>query len=347
MHKIPVAVIGSGWVVENRHIPALLSSGRYQIVAIVGRKEEKLRALAAKFQIPSYYTGNVDAYDEWLPVVKAAVVGTDPLSHYDVISYCLERGKHVLTEKPFTTKLEHSKKLVHMAKKNDLHIGIVHNFQFSHAAKMLDEDISRGHIGAIQGVMGLQSGNPSRRLPVWYEKLPWGLFFDESPHLLYLLDKYTQNARVSHVVRHRSTMGLKTPGQVYIAVRTRDKIPASLTMNFEAPISEWFFSVLGERGMGTIDIFRDIYTYVPNDHVHAPYDILRTSMYTIGSYLSGTLRSGINVLRGQYLCGNVDVVTRFADAITRGHDLSPISATDALRINTLQMDIMKKAVVVR
>ncbi len=278
-HKIPIAVIGSGWVVEHRHIPALLSSGLYSIKTIVGRKEERLSYLSSKFSIPTYITGDATKRSDWLDDVDAVMVGVPPMHHAKIIQFALRHNKHVLTEKPFTTSTTLSRQLVREAKKRNLVLSIVHNFQFSKSARALDRDLARGKYGEITGLFAYQLSNMNRRLPSWYEQLPWGLFFDESPHLLYLLDKFgdgitLQYATVEPIPKR------KTPRCVTAQFSTGKGIQASLYCHFDAPVSEWFLTIIGEKRIGVMDIFRDIYISLPNDGRHTPATMMRSSMMT-------------------------------------------------------------------
>lgn len=347
MGKVKIMSVGSGWVVSNRHIPALYNNKKFEIIAIAGLEEEKLKKIAKRYKISEYYIGDVTKHEEWLDRFDAVMIGTDPLSHYVIAKFYLERGKHVLIEKPLTTNVVESGNLIKLAKKNNLKLGIVHNFQFSDSSQKLDKDINRGRIGEIKGIYAFQFGNRNRRLPNWYEKLPWGLFFDESPHLLYLVDKYAKGLTLINAVKFDSTIGLNTPALVTANFKTKIGVPASMYLNFEAPLSEWYLLLIGKYQLGIIDVFRDIYLSLPNDNVHKPFDILNTSRHAVFGHLKGTFLSGIKVINKKYLCGNEKVVDIFADSILENKPLSAISSEYAIKINELQFQLINEATVVR
>src|SRR5262245_17911535 len=94
---LDVAAIGAGWVTGARHIPSLIKSGRCRVVGIVDRHRDRAEALARRYHIPN----SADSLDvPWLDGVSACSVGVSPRSHFDVVRTLLERGKHVLMEKP-------------------------------------------------------------------------------------------------------------------------------------------------------------------------------------------------------------------------------------------------------
>jgi hypothetical protein len=56
-----------------------------------------------------------------------------------------------------------------------------------------------------------------------------------------------------------------------------DGFPATLFMNFEAPISEWQLVVFTEKGAACIDVFRDILLFIPHDGLHTARNVVRST----------------------------------------------------------------------
>ena len=343
MSKIKIAVIGSGWVTENRHIPAIIKSNRFEITAIVGRQKEKLDRLAKKFRIPKIFLGNAEENLSWLETCDAVSIGVSPMNHYRVVMFALNNGKNVLVEKPLTFSSEESESIRNKVLSSGLSFVIMHNFQFSESIRKMEKDIATSEFGEITGLFAYQLSNPKRRLPVWYEMLPWGLFFDESPHLLYLLKHFAGNLELINAIKYVASNNRSTPSCVSVNFLTKKKVPAVLYANYDSSLSEWYFVLHGKNKTGVVDIFRDIYTSFDNDKSHAPNDILRTSFSGIKANILGTMNSGIKVLRNDYLCGNDLVFTSFADSIQYKKIPKNISIEDAVSINNLQFEIMNTA----
>ena len=93
-----IAVIGSGKVAQNVHLPALAKSARCRLVAICDASREVAEGVGRRYGIDRVYEA-VDAVlvDELVDAVLVAV--GDPL-HVTVATQALEAGKHVLVEKP-------------------------------------------------------------------------------------------------------------------------------------------------------------------------------------------------------------------------------------------------------
>jgi len=184
--KINVAVIGLGWVATNRHIPVILRNPNLHLFGIVDKHPERLQRFTQKH--PWLKTSiSTEGQMPWGEEVQAVIIATDPLNHYPLAKKMLLAGKHVLMEKPFTMRPEEGHELVEIATRQGITCCVVHNFQFARSTLKLQSMLRDGRCGEIQSIEALQLSNPQRRLPAWYEQLPFGLFYDESPHMFYML----------------------------------------------------------------------------------------------------------------------------------------------------------------
>jgi scyllo-inositol 2-dehydrogenase (NADP+) len=337
--RIPVAVIGAGNITSLRHIPALRASRRVDVLGIVDRRGERAEAVARRFGLPNHGT-DLDA--PWLREARAVTIGVSPAAHGGVARAALLAGKHVLLEKPMTLHLREAEELVEIAKERALVLAIVHNFQFASSALRLRRLIASGALGEIRGLLCFQASTADRRLPAWYEELPLGLFYDEAPHLLYLLRAFGGDVEVQSVTVAPSTLGRVTPAVLTAHLRA-GRVPAVLYNNFEAPVSEWHFTVYGTRAVGIIDVFRDVLVTVPYDGEHRAADVMRTSFAAISSHLAGVVRSGLRMLSGRLLYGNEEIVKRFLDAVETGTLPREISGEDGLAVLRLQHRIIAEA----
>lgn len=77
-----------------------MSKENEQLVAVGSRNIESAKAFAKEHDIPRYY----DSYEALVKDqdVEAVYVATPNTLHYENCRLCLEHGKHVLCEKPFT-----------------------------------------------------------------------------------------------------------------------------------------------------------------------------------------------------------------------------------------------------
>jgi scyllo-inositol 2-dehydrogenase (NADP+) len=330
-------VIGAGWVTSARHIPALRRSGRSEVIGVVDKHPERARAVAERFSLP-HFGASLD--EEWVDQAAACTVGVSPMSHFQVASTLLDRGKHVLLEKPMCLAVDEGEILAEKARLNGVTLAIVHNFQFARSASRAKAMLASGRWGRLTGLHAIQLSNPRRRLPSWYEQLPLGLFFDESPHLLYLLKAFGGKVELRSASITPSTTGNATPATVQADFDVSG-LTATMSMNFEAPISEWHLMLFTEKGAAVIDLFRDILIFVPNDHSHSAKDVVRSSFSMIMGHAAGFVRSGYRMLANDLPYGNNEVVDRFFDAVEGGGEPVGIDAESALDVLRLQHEIMQ------
>jgi predicted dehydrogenase len=273
----------------------------------------------------------------WLDRIDAVTIGTPPSTHYAIVKSYLEAGKHVLVEKPMAMTVDQARELMELAIARDLVLAVVHNFQFMRSAARLKRMMNAGDLGDLRSILAVQLSNPRRRLPTWYQQLPLGLFYDESPHVFYLL-KFIAGCdpqfRSIDVIPSQD--GSATPVKIS-AQLDAEGVPVQIDMNFQAPLSEWHIAVLGSKGAAFVDMFRDILVVVPNDGTHLAREILGTSVRVGWSHLLGTIQSGLLLAAGRLSYGNDEVVRRFCLACGGDRSaLAGMSAADGVAVVSMQ-----------
>ena len=342
--RIPIVLMGLGWVGLHRHAAAIARSNDYRLIGVIDRNADHAHALGKELGIHSSQSeslGNVP----WLGEAKAIAIATPPHSHFPLVSEALIQGLDVLTEKPFAMTVKEGEDLVQLTTDTGRMLAIMHNFQFSRSALTLGQDIASGLLGRIRRIHAVQLSNPRRRLPDWYESLPGGLFYDESPHLLYLMRRFSQGQlALNHAHVLESPEGHQTPEliQAHYTCSPPGGIafPVTLDMHFTAPLSEWHFSVLGEQAVGIVDIFRDIYIRLPNDGLHTTSTVLHSSMSATIQHWLQHFTSGIKHLAGTLDYGNNEVYRRFAHAIRTRQTPEGIDPASALHVLRMQHAVL-------
>ena len=341
MQPISVAIVGLGWVGQNRHKPAFKRCKDFKLAGVIDPREGRAQALARAWHLP--YAAASATLDRvpWLYQVQALALATPPATHANLALHALSLGKHVLTEKPFALDEGQAHAMAKAARASKKTLAVVHNFQFSRAAQKLFRDLAKGRLGEVTRVAATQLGNPARRLPLWYETLPLGLFYDESPHFFYML-----NALASGPLELLSAKGIKsqtqnTPRSVHLFYKDQNGTPLTIDCQFDSALSEWFVRVSGTRATAFVDLFRDIYILLPNDRAHNAPMILRTSARAISQHLAAHIPNGFSFLRGTLDYGMDQVALRFARAIRTGQEDDKIGLAQARAVHKLQQQAVE------
>jgi predicted dehydrogenase len=330
-------------VTVNRHVPALRAHGGFDIVALVDPDGERAHAAAKRLGVDLAIEGDsADALNTGAGI-EAILAGVPPPAHYAVARSALDAGLHALVEKPFTMRVDEAEELIAVADDHQRALAVMQNFALARSTRKVQGWIAEGRLGPVRAVWAIQLSSPARRLPTWYDDLPFGLFYDESPNLIALARLFAGTPLEPRSVQVRGgTRGGVTPAQVDVAL-DGDGVSATLLMNFESPVSEWQVVVVGERAVAAVDLFRDVAIFTPGDNAHMARDIMRTSAAVTQSHWAGVVRSGLRRLTGRLHYGVDGVVARFHSAIANGEPLGPIDARHALETTRLQHWVLAEA----
>src|SRR5690349_21146050 len=112
--KARIAVVGTGWWATFTHIPALQAHPAVGTLVLCDANADKLGAAAETYHIAKTYTDlNTMLQNEPL---DGAVIATPHATHYKLAKACLERGLHVMIEKPMTLYARDARDLIETAR---------------------------------------------------------------------------------------------------------------------------------------------------------------------------------------------------------------------------------------
>jgi len=146
--------------------------------------------LAERFKIPGVFSNT----QEMLKAVSPDVVHitTPPQSHYTLARECLEAGKHVYLEKPFTVTAEEAESLIELAEHKQIKITAGHNLQFTlemlEMRRLIKEDLLGGGPAHLESYFSYDLGDATyakgllQNQSHWVRKLPGGLLHNIISH---------------------------------------------------------------------------------------------------------------------------------------------------------------------
>lgn len=110
--------------------------------------------------------------------------------HYEIAKAALEKGKHVLVEKPIAVKSEQGAELIDLAREKGVKFSVAENTRFVTAYQKAEEILKEGLLGEIWTVRTLIAGSEVHRIKdpnLWHGKSPYGgVILDSSVHNFYL-----------------------------------------------------------------------------------------------------------------------------------------------------------------
>ena len=183
MNKTKIGIIGCGNI-SNAYFGTNANFSFFDITACADLNIEAARAKAAQWNIPK-----ACSVDELLadPEIEFVINLTIPQAHGPVMLQCLENGKSVYTEKPFTVTRDEAQKIMALAKEKGLRVGSAPDTFLGSGHQTARRLIDDGAIGEPIGASAFMVGRGHEHWhpnPEFYYKVGGGPMFDMGPYYL-------------------------------------------------------------------------------------------------------------------------------------------------------------------
>lgn len=132
MNKLRVGVIGVGHIGSN-HARLYRGIGAAEFTAIYDVDANRAKAIGKKCRV-----NTTRSFEEFVEVVDAVSVATPTNTHYQIARPLLERGKHLLIEKPITENTKEASELSDLAARNGLILQVGHVERFNPVLSALE-----------------------------------------------------------------------------------------------------------------------------------------------------------------------------------------------------------------
>ena len=230
--------------------------------------------------------------------------------------------------------------MVKEAKKQGVKLSVCHNFLFSHSMLYLNDLDKRGKLGRIDSALVIRVSNLKREVPKWYLSLPGGLFFDEAPHMLYLLNHFLPNLKVSSVIASRYGVSEQKPRKIEVHFVDEDR-SALLTVDYGGSRDEWLLYLIAEKALVKMDLFRDTLTILGEGGRHDPLDVLKGSIDEIVQSISQLFKAGLRYSTRRQYYGHDKLISSFITSILQDTP-PPVKTEDAIKTVDLMESILRK-----
>jgi predicted dehydrogenase len=161
MKIVRIGVIGAGWWATFAHIPAVKSHPHAELIAVQSRDRANAEKIARDFGA-QYACGTLEeilALDE----LDAVIVASTPNVHFAQAKAALERGLHVLIEKPMTFTVAEARELVELAAQKKVQLVISCPWHYTAHGLEARRLIHSGALGEIKMISVLMT-NPIDQL---------------------------------------------------------------------------------------------------------------------------------------------------------------------------------------
>lgn len=249
---IKVAVIGVGSMGQN-HARIYFHSDNTELVAISDPYEEQAKNIARHYNTKSYRN-----YQDMLNLedIDAVSIAVPTSLHKEVALYALEKGKHVLLEKPIASTNEEAQEIIHKAQQQNRKLMIGHIERFNPAIQELKTRLQRGELGEIYKIDVQRIGPfPSRITDV-------GVIIDLSVHDLDVINYLIEDSPIRIYAETQQRLHPHHEDSVTALIRYSQGALAVLNINYLSPTKIRQLKVFGKKGMFLVNYLdQELYFY--------------------------------------------------------------------------------------
>ena len=253
--SLRIGVIGAGNM-GRHHVRVLADTPSAELVGVADANLAAAGAAASRFGIP-IHDDYRRLFDERGP--EAVVVAVPTVDHHRVAMDAIERGIHVLVEKPIAASVAQAEELIETAARRGVVLAVGHIERFNPAVIELKARLEAGELGQPFMVHARrQSPYPQRIHDV-------GVASDLATHELdmmrYLVgcEVSAVSAEVSHVLDDSDREDI-----VFGILRFANGVLGVLDVNWVTPTAVREISITGERGMFVVNYLTQELTFHEN-----------------------------------------------------------------------------------
>ncbi len=158
--KSRIGFIGAGWWATTNHMPVLADHQDVEMTAVCRLGADELQQVKQRFG----FVYATEDYRELLSMdLDAIVVSTPHSMHHEHALAAIERGLHVMCEKPLTTSADHARGLVEAAERKGVHLLVPYGWHYAPFIQEARRRMEQGAVGNIEFVM-CHMASPIRKL---------------------------------------------------------------------------------------------------------------------------------------------------------------------------------------
>jgi len=318
-----VAVIGVGSMGYN-HLRVYSEMGDIEVVGASDLNRERLQLVEDRFFVRTY-TSFKDLFEKEKPEVVSITVPTS--EHEQVATYALEKGAHVLVEKPIAATVEEGKRLIALANKLDRQLMVGHIIRFNPAMQSLKIRLENGDLGKIFQIFCRRAGPfPARIRDV-------GVVVDLAPHDVDIMRFLTEMNPMRVYAETEQQIHTDHEDLLFGLLRFPSGITGALEINWLTPTKMRETLVLGEKGLFRVDdLMQDLYFYENTQAIGELWSPFRA----IRGVSEGSM-TRFPIKRQEPLKAELRA---FIDAVREGHEM-PVTGQDGLDALRLSLALVE------
>jgi len=145
-NKIRLAIIGCGAIAEQGHLPGAMLAPEVEVAVLVDNDMGRAETLAARFGVGAA-RGGLDGIEK---LADAAILCLPHHLHCPVALDLMQRGMHVLVEKPMALTVSECDQMIAAAEQAGVVLGVGLMRRYFRCALFLKQVLTSGTLGPVQ-----------------------------------------------------------------------------------------------------------------------------------------------------------------------------------------------------
>lgn len=175
MGKLKFAIIGWGRI-SYKHIEALVNNyDEAELISLCDIDEEKAETRKSEYIEKLGKEVNISVYEDYREMlnneeIDIISIATESGYHPEISIYAMNKGKHIIVEKPMALSIEDADRMISAAKENNVKLCVSHQNRFNKSVQMLRNAVEQDRFGKL--INGTARILWNRNMS-YYTQAPW------------------------------------------------------------------------------------------------------------------------------------------------------------------------------
>ena len=313
------------------------------VQAVCDLNQSLATSVAREFGIPRSYSDLAEMIQkENLDIVD---ICTPPQTHAPLAIEAMEKGCHVLLEKPMALKVSDCDQMNNVAQRCGSKLCIIHNEIFRPPFLKARELVANGNIGKLTGMRWCRLTHKDEYMSIenhWVHRLPGGVLGETGPHAVYTSLVFLKNIRNVDVFAKKTLEYPWVPYDYFNIVLEGENITSSIVISHSNDCFVADVDLFGTKGVLKMDLQSMLLIRYRVSETK-PLRLALSSLNTIAQTLKGVTSNAAKVMLGRQTVlsrarGHDVVIERFVDSVI--NDQRPPVTGDEGRETVRVMEII-------
>ena len=273
---LKIGLIGFGFIAQYGHTPFYIDNPYINIIGVVDPCKARLSKASIFFPNAKLFCKVGEMLDELTSQIDIVDICAPPYAHYASMVESINRGIHVMCEKPLVVDSIQIEKVISLSKSKGVMIYPCHNYHFSPIIQLAKEFIQEGCIGTPQKVilhtyrtkhaMGIDEWIPNWRRIKKYSG--GGILMDHGPHSIYIIHEllgYPEPLQASCILGNSENRYHNTEDTVQLELQFCHEKYASIFLTWASAYRKTRYLVIGTSG--SLELDDDKVTLYNNENI--------------------------------------------------------------------------------